>query len=300
MHELDFITDMVEERLVKGNLRWLANFNEIRRDYTVGDVTFPLYASGSLQEKGFLLSRVFSALVTPKYKVHFLLCTSPEIDSKFLRKLVLLLKGRFGADDWVFVGLVQSQPIGKSTKEAVEGVAEKNLGIAFYSLASKEIISSNNVLGRNLSKQLKLTETKFETFDWLNYVKSFTMIFVLGTLMLIILFISGLRQTIQPLTLLLMAVFSLIIGYRIYKTRYHVTLTLSSRGFQLRTGQKTTQGKWSDYTDVAIYVTPNFETCLRLYSAKETFDMPLSRVGLSRTEAYNAVRELIKKRMERY
>jgi len=97
-----------------------------------------------------------------------------------------------------------------------------------------------------------------------------------------------------------MAVFSLIIGYRIYKTRYHVTLTLSSRGFQLRTGQKTAQGKWSDYADVAIYVTSNFETCLRLYSAKETFDMPLSRVGLSRREAYNAVRELIKKRMERY
>ena len=52
MAELDFITDMVEEKLVKGNLRWLANFNEIHRDYPISDIAFPIYASGSLQERG--------------------------------------------------------------------------------------------------------------------------------------------------------------------------------------------------------------------------------------------------------
>lgn len=295
MHELGFITDMVEEKLVKGNLRWLSNFNEIHRDYAVGDMVFPLYASGSLQERGFLLSRVFSALVTPRYKTHFLLYTSSEIDAKVLRKIVLSLKSRFGDDDWVFLGLVQSQPFREGTKRAVEDVTESNLGIAFYSLASKEAVASNNVLGRNLTRQLKVTEAKFEAFDWPNYVKSFTITFVFGTVMLILLFLSGLRQSIQPLTLLLMAVFSSVIGYRIYKTRYHTTLTLDSRGFQLRTGQKATRGKWSDYTGVAMYITPNSETCLRLNSGKETFDLPLSRVGLSRKEAYYTIRELVKK-----
>jgi hypothetical protein len=48
----------------------LANFNEIHRTYTIGDITFPIYASGSLQERGFFLSKIFSALVTPKYKIH--------------------------------------------------------------------------------------------------------------------------------------------------------------------------------------------------------------------------------------
>jgi hypothetical protein len=295
MHELDFITDMVEEQFVKGDLRWLANFSEIKRDIAIGDVTFPIYASGSLQERGFILSRIFSALVTPRYKVHFFLYTSPEIDPKFLRKMILECKNNFGTDDWILIGLVQSQPLGKTTKDAVENVTDKNIGIAAYSLAPKETVTSNNVLGKGLAKQLKLTEAKFEIFDWPNYLKSFTMIFALGVLLLLILFFSGIQQAIQPLTLLIMAIFSLIIGHRVYKTRYHMTLTLSNKGFQLDEGKKVTEGKWSSYSDVTIHITPSYETFLRLHS-KDSFDLPLSRVGLSRKEVYSAVRDLVKKR----
>jgi hypothetical protein len=296
MSELDFITDMVEEKLVKGNLRWLANFNEIHRDYTIGDITFPIYASGSLQEKGFLLSRLFSALVTPKYKIHFFLYTSPEVDPKFLRKMILAWKNKFGEGDWVFLELVQSQSFGKTTKEAVESITDKNIGIAAYSLTSKETLASNNVLGRNLSKQLKLTEAKFEAFDLPNYLKSFVIILALGILFLIFLYFSGLQQAISTLTLLFMTIFSLIVGYPIYKTRYHTTLSLNNKGFLLRKGKTITEGKWSSYTDATIYVTPQYETCLRLHSKDKTLDLPLSRVGLSRKDVYNAVRELIKRK----
>ena len=295
MHELDLITDMVEEQFVKGDLRWLANFSEIHRDYAVGDITFPIYASGSLRERGFILSRIFSTLVTPKYKIHFLLYTSPEVDPKFLRKLIISCKDKFGTDDWIFLGLVQSQPLGKATKEAIENINDRNVGIAAYSLAPKETVTSNNVLGKGLAKQLKLTEAKFEIFDWPNYLKSFTMIFALGVLMLTVIFLFGVPQAIQPLTFLIMAVFSLIVGHRIYKTRYHMVLTLRNKGFQLSEGKKVTEGKWSNYSDVTIYITPRYETCLRLYS-KETFDLPLSRVGLSRKEVYSTIRELIKKK----
>jgi len=295
MYELDFITDMVEEQLVKGGLRWLANFSEIHRDYAVGDIRFPIYASGSLQEKGFVLSRIFSTLVTPRYKIHFLLSTNPEVDPKFLRRIILSCKDKFGTDDWIFLGLVQSQPIAKTTKEAIENVTDRNVGIALYSLAPKETVTSNNVLGKGLAKQLKLTEAKFEVFDWPNYLKSFTLTFGLGVLMLSVIFLFGVQQAIQPLPLLLMAVFSLVIGYRFYKTRYHMTLTLSNKGFQLSEGKKVTDGKWSNYSDVTLYITPRYETCLRLYS-KETFDLPLSRVGLSRKEVYSAIRQLVTKK----
>ncbi len=96
MLELDFIEDMVEEQLAKGSLRWLANFDEIHRDYAMGDTVFPLYATGSLREKGFFLSRIYSVFVTPKYNIHFLLYTNPDIDPKFLRKIILMLKSKFG------------------------------------------------------------------------------------------------------------------------------------------------------------------------------------------------------------
>ena len=295
LDELKFVTDMVEEQLAKGNLRWLANFNEIHKNHQIGDMTFPIYATGGLQERGFFLSKIFSTLVTPKYKVHFFIYTAQEFDPKLTRRIVLLLKSKFGADDWVFLSLVQTQPIEKEIKGFASNITEKSIGVAIYSLGSKELVSSENVLGRALTKQLKLTEAKFEAFDLPNYVKSVTIVFSLGTLMLIFIAISGLRQALQPLTLMLMAVFSLIAGHRVYKTRYHTTFTINSKGFQLKQGNKVTEEKWSEYNDVSFYVTPSRETCIRLHSKDKKIDLPLSRVGLSRKEAYDAIKQLVKK-----
>jgi hypothetical protein len=141
MYELKFITDLVEEQLVKGHLRWLANFNEIRKDFPVEDISFPIYASGGLQEKGFFLSKIYSALVVPKYKVHLLLYTSPEINPNFLRKIILALKHKFGSEDWIFVVLAQGKLIGKALKESIEGVEDKTVGIAAYGVGAKEMVT---------------------------------------------------------------------------------------------------------------------------------------------------------------
>lgn len=294
MLEFDFIADAVEEQIIRGNLRWLANFNEIHRNYSIGETVFPIYASGSLQERGFFLSKIFSSLVTPKYKVHFLLYKSLNIDTKLFRKILLSLKGKFGKEDWIFLSLVQSQPLTKEVKNAVAEIKDKNLGVVAFSLEAKETVSSENVLGKGLNKQLKITEAKFEAFDLPNYLKSFTIVLFLGVLMLVLLSIFGLSQAVQPLTLLLLVAFSLIVGHQIYKTRYHTTLTLSSSGFKLQEGQKITVGEWSDYTNVTVYITPNRETCIRLHSEKGKVDLPISRTGISRREAYNAILKLVK------
>ncbi|MEM1536872.1 MAG: hypothetical protein QXE00_05180 [Candidatus Bathyarchaeia archaeon] len=294
MYELDFIADSVEEQIIRGNLRWLANFNEIRRNHVVGDLVFPIYASGSLREKGFFLSKIFSALVTPGYRVHLLLYTSDRVDAKLLRRLILTLKNNFGKEEWVFLSVVQSQPLTGEVKNAIAEVNERNIGLVAFSLASKEEVSSQNVLGKGLLRQLKLTEVKFEAFDLPNYLKSFTIVLTLGVLFLTFLAVSGLTQAIQPLTLLLLVAFSFIVGHKIYKTRYHTILTLSRNGFQLKEGQKLTEGKWSDYKNATIYITPSRETFIRLHSEKGTVDLPISRTGLSRKEAYNTIIQLIK------
>ncbi|MEM2522509.1 MAG: hypothetical protein QXW82_05065, partial [Candidatus Bathyarchaeia archaeon] len=156
MYELDFIADSVEEQIIRGNLRWLANFNEIRRNHVVGDLVFPIYASGSLREKGFFLSKIFSALVTPGYRVHLLLYTSDRVDAKLLRRLILTLKNNFGKEEWVFLSVVQSQPLTGEVKNAIAEVNERNIGLVAFSLASKEEVSSQNVLGKGLLRQLKL------------------------------------------------------------------------------------------------------------------------------------------------
>jgi len=296
VYELKFITDLVEEQLIKGHLRWLANFSEIRKDYPVEDITFPIYASGGLQEKGFFLSRIYSALITPKYKVHLLLYTSSEINPNFLRKIILALKHKFGSDDWIFVALVQGQPVEKALKESVEGVDDKTVGICAYGVGAKEMATSNNVLGRGLAKQLKLNEAKYENFDVPNYLKSFSATFALGVFLLVFLALSGAREAISPLTLLMMLVFSIIIGQVIYKSRYHMSVSIDSKGFQLREGKKIKEGKWTDYSGLSIFISPSQETFLRLKSKDGTFDLPLSRAGMPRRETYSMVKQLMKKK----
>ncbi len=50
---------------------------------------------------------------------------------------------------------------------------------------------------------------------------------------------------------------SVIVGYRIYKTRYHMTLTLNNQGFRLQEGSsKVAEEKWSSFADLASYITP--------------------------------------------
>ncbi|HLE74492.1 MAG TPA: hypothetical protein VI864_00380 [Candidatus Bathyarchaeia archaeon] len=298
MYELKFITDLVEEQVIKGHLRWLANFSEIHKDYPVEDITFPIYASGGLQEKGFFLSRIYSTLVTPKYKVHLLLYTLPEINPTFLRKIILALKRKFGTDDWIFVALVQGQPMGKALKESVESIDDKTVGIAAYGVGAKETVTSNNVLGRGLAKQLKLNEAKYENFDVPNYLKSFTATFALGVFFLVFLTLSGVRQLASqlPIALIILFILSLIIGQVIYKSRYHMSVSIDSKGFQLREGKKIKEGKWTDYSGLSIFLSPNRETFLRLKSKDATLDLPLSRTGLPRRETYSMVKQLMKKK----
>jgi len=285
----------MEEQLAKGNLTWLANFKEIYRDYTLDNFIIPIYAVGSLTEKGFFLSRIFSFFVTPKYKIHLLLYTTTELTVKSLRKLILSCKRKFGADDWIFITLVQAKPVEKAVKSAVLNLADERVGVAAYSLASKSEISSDNVLGRALKKNLKLTEARFEPLNVPDYLKSVAIVFSLGTLFLVALLSLGV-YTNMLLALLIMLAFSIIVAYPIYKRRYHTVFSLNSKGFKLWKGRELVEGRWSEYTDVSIHITPQHETHIRLYSKEGTFDIPLSRVGLSRKEAYNAIKQILKKK----
>lgn len=296
--ELNFIADMIEEQLAKGNLRWLAHFTEIYRDYALGDFVIPIYAVGSLTEKGFFLSRIFSAFVTPKYKIHFLLYTSAELSVKTLRKLILSSKRNFGAEDWIFITLVHRKPIGKNVESVVSNLADERVGVAAYSLASKSEISSDNVLGRALKKNLKLTEARFETMHVPDYLKGVAIVFSLGTLSLVALLFLGLSELINYmfLALLILLAFSIIAAYPIYKKQYHTVFSLDSKGFQLWKGTNLTEGRWSDYTDVSIHISSQSEAYIRLHSKKETFDIPLSKAGLSRKETYKAIKQILKKK----
>jgi hypothetical protein len=208
----------------------------------------------------------------------------------------LALKHKFSPDDWIFLVLAQGQPVGQALKETVEGIEDKTLGICAYGVGAKEIVTSSNVLGRGLAKQLKLNEVKYENFDVPNYLKSFTATFALGVFLLVFFALSGLREAISILTISFMLIFSIVVGYVIYKSRYHMSVSIDSKGFQLREGKKIKEGKWTDYSGLSIFISPKLETFLRLKSKDATFDLPLSRTGMPRRETYSMVKQLMKKK----
>jgi hypothetical protein len=298
MDELSLTVDMVEEKIVKGNFRWLANFSEIIRDFQLEDLRIPLYASGGLEEKGFLLSRLFSTLVTPKYKVHFLLHTATEHDEKLLRKIVLACKRKFGEDAWVFLGLVQNKTMERSAKSFIERLEDPNVGIVACSLASKEEIVSKNVLGRGLRKQLKLTEAKFEAFDVPDYAKSLTiaMVFCLVVMLSIqvVFALPIFTLSALPFSVMGLLLFSVVVGHSLYKSRYHTALLMTTEGFELRKGPSVTKRKWADFRRATVYVSPKHEASIRLYGEIGKFDLPVSRTGLSRKDAYDSIAQLIR------
>lgn len=292
---LDFLADLVEEQIAKGHLRWLANFSEIHRDHAIGDFRVPIYAVGGLEERGFFLSRIFSFFVTPKYKVHFVLYTAAKVSAESLRKLVRSCKRKFGIDDWILIGVVQKKPMEKAMKNAVSSIDDRRVGIAAYSLASKDEIESNNVLGRSLKKRLKLTEVKFEPIDVPDYFKSIAIVFSLGVLSLVAMLSLSL-PAVTPLSLLITFFFSVVLGYPVYKNRYHVVLSLDDHGFRLRRGRTLTEGKWSGFEDAWIHFDSKRESYIRLYSKGKSVDLPVSRVGFSRKEVYNAIKERVRKK----
>ncbi len=293
--ELDFIADIVEEQLAKGHLRWMANFSDIYRDYVLDGFKVPVYALGGLEEKGFFLSRIFSFFVTPKYKVHFLLHMADEVGARSLKKLVGICKKNFGKDDWIMIGVVQRKPMRRETRYAILSIEDRRVGIAAYSLAGEDGLSSNTTLGRSLKKRLRLGELRFEAFDLPDFLKSVAIIFFMGTLGLVSLLFINL-PTVSPLSLLFLFLLSIIFGYQLYRTRYHTILSLNDLGFKVWKGKSHIEGNWSEFEDVSIHITNKRESYIRLSSKDKTVDLPVSRIGLSRRDVYNAITKTLTKR----
>jgi len=143
-----------------GRGRWVADFNESFRLYKVGDVTFDLFISGNTRMKGFLISRFFSFFLNPNYEVGlFAISTGPENapNSKRLRKWILAVKSRMREDEmkWSWLVIVGQTPTDLVRKH-VEEATDPAVGIAYLDVVSRQIVSADTYLGRQLKRYIKL------------------------------------------------------------------------------------------------------------------------------------------------
>lgn len=150
----------LEKEMMTGKGRWVADFNESFRGYQVGDVTFDLFISGNTRMRGFIVSRVFSFFLNPNYEVGFFAISVPPVEnlnSRKLRKWMLAVKScvRKSEMKWAWLALLGDSPT-DSVRQIVEEATDSAVGVAYVNTSSREIISADTYLGRQLKRYIKL------------------------------------------------------------------------------------------------------------------------------------------------
>lgn len=73
-----------------------------------------------------------------------------------------------------------------------------------------------------------------------------------------------------------------VLGWRLYKYRYHMVFAYDDEGFTLKKGKgEEVKHKWKDFSQVSLFRTDYGELAVRLYINKEFFDLPMSKLKLN-------------------
>lgn len=141
----------LENNLMVGSGRWIADFTESFWDFRVGDTTFDMLILGNTRPKGFLLSRLFSWMTLPAYRVACFVC-SEDPQLKRLGTLIKSIKRYMKKRDLTWSWLVLPRE-GSFTKRA-RAVVQKNnsheIGIALVDLAAQEVVTNDSFIGRRM------------------------------------------------------------------------------------------------------------------------------------------------------
>jgi hypothetical protein len=150
----------LEKEMMKGRGRWVADFSESFRNYRVGDVAFDLFISGNTRVKGFILSRVYSFFLNPNYEVGFF-AVSTDLDNQLnprrLRRWILAVKSCMEKSEmkWSWLAIV-GEGLSDSVKKCVQEAADSKVGVAYFDIDSRQVVSADTYLGRQLKKYVRV------------------------------------------------------------------------------------------------------------------------------------------------
>ena len=141
----------LENNLMLGSGRWIADFKESFWDFRVGNITFDMLILGNTRPKGFLLSRIFARLTLPAHRVAcFVRSEDPELEHLgTLTKSV----GRYMKEQdltWSWLVLPGESRFAKRAKAAVQKNNLREVGIALVDLSAQEVITNDSYLGRRM------------------------------------------------------------------------------------------------------------------------------------------------------
>ena len=141
----------LENNLMDGSGRWIADFTESFWDFRIGDTSFDMAILGNTRPKGFFLSRIFAWMTLPAYRVAcFAYSEDPEL--KRLGPLAKSIKDYMEEHEmtWAWLVLTRESPFTKKAKAGIQKNNSKEIGIAMVDIAAQEVITNDSVLGRRM------------------------------------------------------------------------------------------------------------------------------------------------------
>lgn len=143
----------LENNLMLGSGRWIADFTESFWDFHVGDTNFDMVILGNTRPKGFLLSRFFAWLTLPAFRVACF-AYSEDTQLKRLETLTKSIKDYMEEEEmtWSWLVLTGEEPFTRKAKAGIQKNKSQDIGIALVDLAAQEVITNDSVLGRRMPR----------------------------------------------------------------------------------------------------------------------------------------------------
>jgi hypothetical protein len=146
----------LEDNLMVGGGRWVADFNESFWEYPMGDLVFDMFVTATVRHKGFLLSKFVSWLTTPDYHVAcFAYSKDPEL--KRLQEILSTISKLLKEEDlhWAWLVIPHEASFSRKARAMVENNDRNEIGIALVDLDSQEIIPAKSYWSRRMTRFIK-------------------------------------------------------------------------------------------------------------------------------------------------
>jgi hypothetical protein len=146
----------LEDNLMVGGGRWVADFNESFWEYPMGDLIFDMFITAKVRPKGLFLSRVAAWLTTPNYYVAcFAYSKDPEL--KRLHEVLTTISKFLKEEEfaWAWLVVPHEGSFSRKARAMVEHNDSREIGIALVDLSSLEIISARSYWARRMIRFIK-------------------------------------------------------------------------------------------------------------------------------------------------
>ena len=146
----------LEDNLMLGGGKWVADFNESFWEYPLGDLVFDMFITATVRHKGFFLSKFVGWLTTPNYHVAcFAYSKDPEL--KRLHEILTTISRLLKKEDlaWAWLVIPHEGSFSRKVKAMVERNDNREIGIALVDLSSQEIINAQSYWARRMTRFIK-------------------------------------------------------------------------------------------------------------------------------------------------